>query len=356
MKKFEIFLKNLILHILLLQKPAKRKPHNGSSIHYKILVIRLNRIGDALVTTPLLKELRKYLNTKIFLLADRKNYFVYNNNPDVDEIIIFNKGLKGIFEVLRLIKTEKIDAVVDLHDDVSTTVSYIIALANTPNKYGLEKENKSIYTETIPRPDPKTNHVIVRLLQLAKLFSIEPEIKGANVRFYPSVKAVSKAEEFISNKFFQGFFLIGINISAGSAARFWGVDKYKQLIEYISHYKCKALLLSAPADLHLAEAISENNFPIFSSKNYDEFGAMISKLNLLITPDTAAVHLASAYKIPVFGLYVQYNTDDMIWSPYQSDFEYVLTKEPTLKSITFEEVKLKLGPFLNKYILKEKSN
>ncbi len=73
-------------------------------------------------------------------------------------------------------------------------------------------------------------------------------------------------------------------------------------------------------------------------------------LNLLVTPDTAAVHLASAFYIPVFGIYVQYATEEMIWSPYRSDFEYVLTREPNLKNVTFEEVASELGSFLKKYI------
>jgi hypothetical protein len=50
-------------------------------------------------------------------------------------------------------------------------------------------------------------------------------------------------------------------------------------------------------------------------------------------------------KIPLFGIYVKYKTDDMIWTPYNTDFEYVVTEEPTLKNISFESVKKKLIPF-----------
>ncbi len=79
---------------------------------------------------------------------------------------------------------------------------------------------------------------------------------------------------------------------------------------------------------------------------------MISQLNLLLTPDTMAVHLASAFEIPVFGIYVHYNTDELIWSPYKSDFDCVVTKEPNLKNVTFEEVNKKFNPFLEKQISK----
>lgn len=350
MKKVEIFFRNLILNLLLLQKPAGEKVNAGQEKYSKILLIRLNRIGDALITTPLLAELRKNLNAKIYLLADKRNYFIYNNNPSIDTVIVFNKGLKGIFEILQFIKREKIDTVADLHDDVSTTVSYIVAMAKVRNKFGLEKENKKIFTRTIPKPDPVEYHVVERILQIAKLFSVKPEIRYANIHFYPSEKSLEISKKYLKEIYKQKKFLIGINISAGSEARFWGVDRFRKLLNFLEKLNCNLLVLSAPDDIKFAEQICMGKYPVFSSKNYDEFGAMISMLNMLFTPDTAAVHLASAYNIPVFGLYVQYNTNDMIWSPYKSDFEYVLTKEPTLQNMTFEEVAGELELFLKKYI------
>jgi len=86
------------------------------------------------------------------------------------------------------------------------------------------------------------------------------------------------------------------------------------------------------------------------SKEFDTFAAGISKLNFLFTPDTSVVHIASIYKIPVFGLYVKYNTQDMIWSPYNTEFDCIVTEEPTLKNISFEEVINKFIPFLERNI------
>ena len=82
-----------------------------------------------MVTTPLLDEVKKNIGCKVYVLADSKNYFIFKNNPSIDEIKIFNKGFSGIFEVREFIKQNKIDTIVDLHDDVSTTVSFIIALS-----------------------------------------------------------------------------------------------------------------------------------------------------------------------------------------------------------------------------------
>ena len=366
MKKIEIFFKKILLGFLLfiskLNKNKDVKPSNRSS---KILFIRLNRIGDALVTTPLLHLLKKKLNPKIYLLADKKNYFVYSNNPDIDETVIFKKGLKGILEVLRFIKKENFNTVVDLHDDVSTTVSYIIALSNVENKFGLERENKIIFTKTVPRLESKNVHIVTRLLEIAKLFYVRIDNSTNWIGYYPLYQSSKKAEDFLKETFKNKNFLIGINISSGSDARFWGIERFISLIKLLLNYNTPAgqlgwniLILSATKDLPYANEIIQGSLDqetgrkaaIFSSENFDEFAAVISNLNILFTPDTAAVHIAAAFHIPVFGIYV-HDTDDMIWSPYGVDFDYVSTKNSNLENMGFEEVKNKFLPFLEKRLM-----
>ena len=351
MKAIENYLKILLLKLLLILNPHKEK--NKGFVNQsgnKILFIRLNRIGDALVTTPLLHTIKKDIKAEIYLLADRKNYIAFNNNPDIDKLIIFNKGIKGFFEVRKLVKRENINTIVDLHDDVSTTVSFLIALAKAQSKFALEKENKNIYSRTIPRLDASKFHVVDRLLEIAKLFDIKIEKADENSHFYPGEESFKKVDSFLNKIFSNKKYLVGINISAGNKARFWGTENYKKLIDSLTGFIVNLLLICSPDDLENAKEISENKIQIFHSENYNEFAALISKLSFLITPDTAAVHLASAFQIPVFGIYVKYKTSEMIWSPYKSDFECVTTEEPTLKNIEFKEVINKLKPFIEKHI------
>lgn len=350
MKEIEIFFRNLLLKILLALSGAKKNNNLISEDDFsKILFIRLNRIGDALVTTPLLHQIKNNLNSKIYLLADRKNHFAFNNNPDIDKILVFKKGLNGIKEVLDFIKEENIQTIVDLHDDVSTTVSFLISLSNAKNKFALEKENKNIYTKTVPKIDASTNHVVDRNLEILKLFGIEKKDDNIAIIYNAKDESKEKVRSFLHKNFPEKKILIGINISAGSDARFWGIENFKLLIGFLSNYDVNIIMLCAPNDLDLAKQISEKEV-IFSSESFDEFASIIGELNLLFTPDTMAVHLAAVSKIPVFGVYVHYNTEDMIWTPYGSEFDSVTTKNNTLKNVTFEEVKNKFKPFLEKLL------
>lgn len=351
MKRIEFILKNILLKVLLLINPVKKeKSLPEFDKRSTILFIRLNRIGDALVTTPLLYEIKNQTGCKIFVLADRKNHFIFRNNPSVDEVIIFEKGLKGILGINKIISENNIDAVIDLHDDVSTTVSFLIAIAKSKYKFGLRKSNNSLFTQTVEKPDSKSNHIILRMLKLSELFGVTFQPEDISVRFYPSEENDVQASVQLRKMNPENKFLVGINISAGSDARFWGVEKFKKLVEDLSVFNIKVILFCNETDYdHAVQIISEDNiYP--PTKVFSNFAASIMKLDFLITPDTSVVHIASVKRVPVFGIYVKYKTDDLIWSPFNTDFECVITEEPTLKNISFESVKQKLIPFLEKHI------
>lgn len=351
MKIIELFVKKFLLK-LFLQFQLKKK-HNRELLFTSssnMLFIRLNRIGDALVITPLLHQIKKQIGARIVVLADTKNSFAFKNNKDIDQVIVFPKGLKEFFETVKLLNDMNFDVVTDLHDDISTTVSLLVSRLKIPFKFALEKENAVIYTHTVPKLPEVSTHVIERSLELSKLFSINIEPNESNVHYYPSKLSTNKIDEYIRKHFPSPKFLLGINISAGSDARFWGVRNYKKLISFLKPYDIDVVMLSATRDLRLAFAImEEQKDKIFYTPVFDEFAAMVMKLDMLFSPDTATIHLASIVKIPVFGLYVQFDTDAQIWSPYQSPFDCVITKEPTLSNISFDDVINKFKLFLENH-------
>jgi ADP-heptose:LPS heptosyltransferase len=351
MKKIESLFKNILLKILVFFNPiVKQAPLPKFNSESNLLFIRLNRIGDALVTTPLLYEIKQQLGCKIIVLADKKNHFVFRNNPSIDEVIIFNKRIKDFFYINHIIKDKSIEAIIDLHDDVSTTVSFLIAIAKVRYKFGLKKSNQTLYTHVVEKADPRKYHVIERILNLSTLFKLQIDSKAISVKYFPTEAENKIAVDQLKFMNPENRFLIGINISAGSNARFWGVDNFNNLILILKKYNARIIVLCSEKDLHFANQIvtEPDLYPVTNS--FGIFASAILNLDFLITPDTSIVHIASIKKIPVFGLYVKYKTDDVIWNPYNTDFEFVETEEPTLKNISLNQVQRKLIPFLEKHL------
>ncbi len=354
LKKAEIFLRHLLLNIFLLFSKRKSKAELHLKEGGKILIIRLNRIGDALVTTPLIKVLSEHGKFKVYVLADRKNKFVFENNPFVTETIEFRKGLAGFFQTVQYLNNLNFDLAIDTHPDVSTTVSFIIASLKNVFTVAFSKSNEKIYSATIEQPPKEKFHIIDRLLKFADFLNVKYSGKDVNVVYFLKQESLQFVEKKLADFNRKGFSPIGVNISAGSNARFWSVENYRKLLNLLSFFNVTPIVLCSPSDKEKATIIAQNNYPVFYTDNFNVFAAMISKLKFLFTPDTSVVHLASAFEIPMFGIYVKYDTTEKEWFPYRSDYEIVITEEPNLDNLGFNEVKEKLVPFLNKYFNEKK--
>ncbi len=346
LKRIEILLRTFLVLLISGKKKNRRIETIDKNKINKILIIRLNRIGDALVTTPLISLFKENMKCTIDILADKKNFFVFEGNKSIDNLIVFNKGLSGFRDFVKIDKKNRYDLIIDAHDDVSATVSFLIELSRAPYKLGLSKTNSSIFTTTVSRPDSAKVHVVERIASLGKALGIEPESSGLKIEYPVKKESIEFTEDFLDKNNLSEKFLIGINISAGSDARFWGLERFIKLIRFFKRFNAAIVLLTADKDLEKATAIGDQaEVPIFMSKNFNRFAAVISQLDFLFTPDTSAVHIASAYRIPLFGIYVKYNTDDIIWYPYNSEFEATVTTEPDFTNMTFESVRKKLEPF-----------
>ncbi len=223
----------------------------------------------------------------------------------------------------------------------------IISPLKIPYKVAIEKTGQKIYTNTVQKPEYSKTHVIDRLLCLSPVFGITPE-GNININYKCLPESINFAFRIIESVKLPGKNIAGINISAGSDARFWGVERFRQTADLLSSLSFSVLIITAPKDISKAEMIAGNTYKTAYSNNFDEFAAVISMLDFLFTPDTSAVHLASAFNIPMFGIYVKYNTTDMIWYPYASAYDCVITEEEDLQNVRFEDVKEKLINFIKK--------
>lgn len=345
MKKVEIFIKNMLLNIFLVFIKNRRLSDkiNPGTIK-KVLVLRLNKIGDALVTTPLLGTLANSTGYQVDVLVSQANSFIFSNNDSVTNIYVFQKSLASFFDIIKKLNSNKYDLIIDAHDDLSTTITIFLTFIQAKYKIGFEKKTKKLYTHSVVKPDAQTTHIVDRILSLASPLGLN--LKNSSVYYKITEKSADLAKSYFSQ--FENRYVIGINISAGHMDRFWGVENFKKLIVFLQKYDCKVLILCSPDYYSLAKEIANEEISIYHSKSFNEFSAIVQRLNFLFTPDTSVVHLAAAYSVPVFGLYVHYNTTDMIWTPYKTDNEYVTTEDPNLNNLDSELVINKLKPFFEK--------
>jgi ADP-heptose:LPS heptosyltransferase len=138
--------------------------------------------------------------------------------------------------------------------------------------------------------------------------------------------------------------LITINLSAGAKIRYWEKDKWIELLKLLlkKYPSFKLLLLSDPKDESLREKIHSNflQAQLLSVKNLtiQHFASYIQISDILITPDTSAVHIASAFGIPTIAMYPNYGSNFVSWQPYKIPYRSIKSGTESIKQISVKEV------------------
>ncbi len=296
-------------------------------------------IGDVLVSTPLFEVLKRlYPGATLDVLLSSNNYFVLENDPNIRKRWMYTKRVFSTFNLVRSLRRERYDFLVDLMDNPSATSTVLSLLAGARSTVGIEKENTFAYDIAVPMLSRRETHIVDRIAQLLTPFGIDPSKEQLHIRYYPADSSKEIVRRFLERHAPGRVRIVGVNISAGSDVRFWGIENFKELLsrmlEAFPGYP--VLLLYKPSDRQRAETLHRMapwSLLAPETATFDQFAAFVGKLSLLITPDTSAVHLASAFNIPSVVLYVQSNKELRIWEPYHTPCETLVTDVDDLSTI-----------------------
>jgi ADP-heptose:LPS heptosyltransferase len=345
LKPLEIGFRRFLLRALgLFVKRGRALPDSFDFSTKKYLFVRQDRIGDVLVSTPLIHVLKtKYPESTVDFLLSSNNHFVLSNEPLVRKRWIYRKTLMSAVDIVRSLRRERYDFVIDLMDNPSATSTVLCALAGGTWNVGLSKENAYSYDIVVPLLSRRDFHIIDRLAALLNVFGIRTDEMNLKVRYNVLEENKNAASRFLEQELGRSDRVIGVNISPGEGTRFWGTEHYQGLIRWLkSRYTdCTVLVLYQPADKKVAQSIVSPFSDVVLSpetKTFDEFAALVERLRILITPDTSAVHLAAAFSIPSVVLYVQSNKDLRIWEPYGSPTESLVADVDDLSTISVDQV------------------
>jgi ADP-heptose:LPS heptosyltransferase len=345
LKPVEIGFRRFLVRLLgVLVKRSRPLPPGFDFSTRKYLFVRQDRIGDVLVSTPLIHALKaRYPNACVDFLLSSNNYFVLENEPLVRKRWIYRKTLSSAISILRKVRNEHYDFVIDLMDNPSATSTVLCALAGGAWNVGLSKENSYTYDLTVPLLSRKDTHIVDRLAMLLTVFGMDIQNLDLKVHYAPSSESRASVAKFLKENRALRQQLIGVNISPGEGTRFWSVENYQALVSWLTkeYPYSRILILYQPSDRAVAGAIAAPSADALLSpetRTFDQFAALVQSLWILITPDTSAVHLAAAFSVPSVVMYVQSNKELRIWEPYGSLSECVVTDVDDLRRITQGEV------------------
>ena len=289
----------------------------------RILLLRQGGLGDALVCVPVARALRQALpHARIDLLLSRRNYVVAPAyRPYVNTIWNYTKRPWQTLRLLAALGRQHYDLAIDLIDGPSTTSRLLLRASRARYRLGIGRRPESVYTDAAPslfRPDL---HIVERLSQVPQPLGIDPAAVPLTLEFPIDPADRDTAHVVLGPR--QGECRIGINLSGGFAAKYWGRDKFIALVRHIrtQHRQAEVLIFGAPdyADEVSAIAAATGARPVPPASAFGLFAALLNACDVIVTPDTSVSHLAAAWQKPAVVLFIQSQSHSAtLWAPYHS--------------------------------------
>lgn len=282
-------------------------------IYRKILIVRTDRIGDVLLTTPVIKALRDNLpQAYIAMMVDPSASEIVKDNPYLDEVIIYDKkglhkGFRENFKFILNLRRKEFDLALVLH--TKHRMNLICWLSGIRERVGYCNEKFGfLLTKRLTDTRPEgLKHEVDYCLDVLKAIGIE---SGEKELFIP-VDSESKkwAEDILKeNHISNTDRLVAVHPAASCISKRWFPERFAKLADnLIEKYNVKILVVSGKEDISYSqEMISKtiNRVLDFSGKtSLKQLAALLSKCCLFISNDSGPCHIAAAVRIPVISIF-----------------------------------------------------
>jgi len=271
----------------------------------RFLIIRFSSIGDIVLTTPVIRNLKQQVEgAEVHYLTKKQFVPVLQKNPYIDKLWVLDGNLT---DLIREIKYSHIDYVIDLHNNLRTikVKRKLGAISFTFNKINVEKWMMvNFKKDRLPRV-----HIVDRYMETVKSFDVSNDMKGLD--YYID------EEDQISNE-------IRSNLPDQFVTMAIGAQHYTKkappvkLAEIIQGIKLPVVLLGGPTDVEASSKIRalaqrKDLTDLCGKISLNQSAILVRDSALLITHDTGMMHIGAALKknifsiwgntIPEFGMY-----------------------------------------------------
>ncbi|MCP4310353.1 MAG: glycosyltransferase family 9 protein [Bacteroidetes bacterium] len=289
----------------------------------KFLVVRFSSIGDIVLTTPVVRHLKKQVeNAEVHFLTKESYTSLLDANPYVDKVHSFDGNMKSCLHTL---KKEGYDYIIDLHHNTRTAR---IKLGLKRMDFSVKKLNalKWLYVNFNINRLPAI-HMVDRNLETIRMFIDEQDDGGLDY-FIPEDGKVELPE--LHPGFADGYLALAIGAQHETKKL-----PPESLIALCKKLSVPVMILGGPGDRETGESVVKalpgkqivNGCGAFS---IHQSAFLMEQSRVLITHDTGLMHIGAALgkkiitiwgnTVPEFGMY-----------PYRADPSSVNFEVPNLK-------------------------
>ncbi|MCC6318410.1 MAG: glycosyltransferase family 9 protein [Gemmatimonadaceae bacterium] len=267
------------------------------------LIVQTSFIGDAVLTTPLIAELAR--RGPVSLVVTRAAAALFAHHPGVSRVIVYDKrgadaGVRGFQRMVRALRTDDRQAVAYLAQG-SHRSGLLARAAGYRERVGFATSTGRLWYTTRITPTDGLHHAD-RLWRLARSPDA-PTADQLRPRLYPAARDEARVEVLLNEHGALGEPLIALAPGSVWATKRWPF--FPALARDLSALG-RVVVLGSEADSALARdiaAASPSAIDATGQLSLLGSAALIARARVLVTNDSAPLHLASAMNTPTVAIF-----------------------------------------------------
>ncbi len=273
-----------------------------------ILVIRLSSIGDILLTSPLVRVLRKrFPHANIDFVTKRQFHDLVRTNPHLNTIFTLDtgQGRAALVQLKKTLAAQQYDLVVDIHNNFrSMYLRKLKARVVKVRKYKLKrfllvKFGWNLYKTVTP--------VYRRYINTVSAFGVKDD--GLGLEFIPDPEIARQVRAELKNHGVDTTrLLVGLAPGAGFATKRWPIEYYAKLAQMlIEKHNAQILLFGSQNEAALCEeirtALQDQAINLAGQFSLMQSACALNLAGMVVANDTGLLHLATALKKPTVAIF-----------------------------------------------------
>jgi heptosyltransferase-2 len=270
-----------------------------------VLAVRFSSIGDILLTTPLLRAIRRtHPGARITVLTKRAYLPLLSHNPHLQRVI----GLPPGGSLTRLaadLRGDDYTHLLDLHDNLRSRLLRLLVPGRwrTYPKHRVARAllihgKRNRYRDRRPVPE--------RYFSAARDLQVVPD--GAPPEFFIGKEAGEEVDAWLATggPGAAETPIVALAPGAAHATKRWPLEHWRALIGRIGQHGFSAVIVGGPDDVTLGAALAAPGSRVWSAAGalgLQATGALLRRTCALVSGDTGVMHIASAVGTPVVALF-----------------------------------------------------
>jgi lipopolysaccharide heptosyltransferase II len=270
-----------------------------------VLAVRFSSIGDVLLTTPLLRAIRRrYPHSRITVLTRPAYAPLLSDNPHVNQVLEASPNTP-LTDLARQLRAERYSHLLDLHDSIRSRLLRLMVPGrwSTYPKHRLAR-SVLIYTKRNTYRDRRP--VAERYFDAARGLGVAPD--GDRPDFFLSPDAERETATWLARAGLTNGRMLALAPGAAHATKRWPAEYWRVLVGRLLEQGFGVTIVGGSGDAALGDSLAATEaggrvVNAAGQLGLQGTGAVLRRAMALVSGDTGVMHMAAAVGTPVVALF-----------------------------------------------------